>query len=258
VSGPSGFAAIPAHLFGALDPYELAVFAVLAIHQNDNHECWPSHARIADMSGCSERKVRDVLVDLRDKGVIEWQARGRDDGGKTSNLYRLIGMVPGTVRPTPRQDTPNPPAQDAEEPTHRTNPGNHEAVPSGPAQAPPTRSGPATRDAGALIGAWAKGVQTTGRAPHASQRTRFAKAARTYAENADLAALPPEQWLRAVDTAYVLGTQVEFHLLDAFLGGGGRPPRLPASCRYRIGSRGGISESARLNIDQPLATWETA
>jgi hypothetical protein len=274
MNGPSGYAAIPAHLFGVLDPYEIAVFAVLAIHQNEDHECWPSHARIADLAGMSERKVRDVLADLRDKGIIEWQARGREDGSKSSNLYRLIGMVPGTVRPTPRHGVPHPPAPRAGEPTQVTNPGKNEAVPTGPGDAHPLlplppigadeapvpvalRRGPATRDAATLIGVWARGHKAAnGKEPIAGHRTRFAKVAQQYAARNDLGAFPPEQWLRLVDTAYVLGAGCEFALLDAFHGGGGKPPRMPVSCRYRIGSRGGVSAAPRMNIDQPAATWE--
>jgi hypothetical protein len=132
------------------------------------------------------------------------------------------------------------------------------SVPSEPLAAPAKRQGPPQRTAGAVVGAWAAGAKATEQRPTASQRSRFARAAHALASEIGLDALPPEQWLRMIDTAYVLGSRMEFHLLDAWAGGGGRPPRLPEHCRYRIGSRGSIGESPRLNTDQPRAEWEAA
>jgi hypothetical protein len=45
-----------------------AIFPVIAVHQNEKGECWPSQQTIADLSGYSEKTVREGLKGLQEKG----------------------------------------------------------------------------------------------------------------------------------------------------------------------------------------------
>lgn len=210
--------------------------------------------------------LRSGIAELEEAGYLR-RTRERDKEGK-------LGGALWTLR-DPFADLPNedPPTEEnpteANPPLRNTTTRNLEdqdlAIPSETAS--PTESAdaestrrtpPEKRDAGTLIGAWVTGhVAGKNSQPHEGQRRRFAKAAREFVTGSPpLDELAPEQWLRLVDTAYVLGSHCEYAILDAFLGGNGRPPRLPASCCYRIGSRGSIAEAQARNIDQPVAPWE--
>jgi len=60
------------------------VYACLAERANDDAMCWPSQKVIADDSGVSERKVRDVLKVLQDAGFLHMEH------GRYRNTYTLI------------------------------------------------------------------------------------------------------------------------------------------------------------------------
>lgn len=71
-------------------PYELAVYAVLADHADrDRNSSFPSHATIAEIAGCSSRKVRESLTVLAEIGAVNWDRNKRSDGGFTSNTYTI-------------------------------------------------------------------------------------------------------------------------------------------------------------------------
>lgn len=71
-------------------PYELAVYAVLADHADrDRNSSFPSHATIAEIAGCSSRKVRDSLAVLAEVGAVNWDHNKRSDGGFSSNTYTI-------------------------------------------------------------------------------------------------------------------------------------------------------------------------
>ena len=52
-------------------------------------ECWPAISTIARDLKLSPSTVRRALRDLRKAGVIESEQRYRDNGGKSSLLYKL-------------------------------------------------------------------------------------------------------------------------------------------------------------------------
>jgi DNA-binding IclR family transcriptional regulator len=52
-------------------------------------EAWPSIPTLAEMAGVSPSTARRALTVLREKGLVDWVERARDDGAQTSNLYRL-------------------------------------------------------------------------------------------------------------------------------------------------------------------------
>jgi len=68
--------------------YALAVYVVLADYAGDSGECWPSVARIAEITGMTDRSVRNQLRMLKSHGLIT--AESRVDGNiQQSNLYKL-------------------------------------------------------------------------------------------------------------------------------------------------------------------------
>ena len=55
--------------------------------------CWPSIRTIAEDIGMSNSTVKRGLADLARQGFIQIEKRYRANGGKTSNLYRIIWTV---------------------------------------------------------------------------------------------------------------------------------------------------------------------
>ncbi len=85
------FVVIPTGVL-SLGPYATAVYGVLRDFADQrSHECWPSHRTIADRSGISVRKVREVLTTLRDAGWVTWNQRTVGTGSLTSNVYHVHG-----------------------------------------------------------------------------------------------------------------------------------------------------------------------
>lgn len=75
-----------------LGPYATAVYGVLRDFADQrSNECWPSHRSIAERSGISVRKVREVLTTLRAAGWVTWNQRTVGTGSLTSNVYRVHG-----------------------------------------------------------------------------------------------------------------------------------------------------------------------
>ena len=89
--GVGGFAAVPRWLIreAPLSGNALLVLIALAARENRAGECWPSHATLAAEARMSEKSVRRALDELRDAGHVSWERRHREDGGKTSNFYRV-------------------------------------------------------------------------------------------------------------------------------------------------------------------------
>lgn len=52
--------------------------------------CWPSVKTIAEDVGMSKSTVKRGVADLAKQGFIQVENRYRENGGKTSNLYRII------------------------------------------------------------------------------------------------------------------------------------------------------------------------
>jgi DNA-binding MarR family transcriptional regulator len=97
-----------------LDPFEFRVYLHLCRRANDEQRAWPSQASIAETCVMSERKVRDVLATLEERGWIGREEQRRSDGSRTTDLVTVIGLeasnrhhVPGVgqdvpVLPAPR------------------------------------------------------------------------------------------------------------------------------------------------------------
>lgn len=83
------FAIIPHALFGKGSARELAVYGALALHADENGQCWPSAGRLAELVGVSVPTVHKALDRLVELGAVTRVVRRRPDGGQTSNLYVL-------------------------------------------------------------------------------------------------------------------------------------------------------------------------
>lgn len=73
------------------DPYELSVYVYLRKHADHaTGTCFPSIATLEKETKISEKKIRLILKDLKKKKLITIQNRTLGNGGKTSNIYRLL------------------------------------------------------------------------------------------------------------------------------------------------------------------------
>ncbi len=66
------------------------VYRYLLDRANKNGECWPSINKIAGDIKLSPATVRRAVKDLRKAGLIETKQRYREQGGKSSLLYRML------------------------------------------------------------------------------------------------------------------------------------------------------------------------
>lgn len=79
-----------------IGPYGIAVYAVLARFANDDSECWPGHAAIAERTGMSARQVGREVAKLEAMRVIAVTARyDPETKVHSSNLYTLLDIVGG-------------------------------------------------------------------------------------------------------------------------------------------------------------------
>lgn len=101
-TNPAGYASIPRWVLYRDDISEHAKMAYLCLSSfiGADEAAWPSVATLARMAAVSESTMRRALSDLRDAGLVEWSGRVREDGGQTSNLYRI------NVNPPSQPDTP--------------------------------------------------------------------------------------------------------------------------------------------------------
>lgn len=73
------------------NPYELSVYVYLKKHADRaTGTCYPSIATLEKETKISEKKIRLILKDLKDKKLITIQNRTLVNGGKTSNIYKLL------------------------------------------------------------------------------------------------------------------------------------------------------------------------
>lgn len=102
-------------------PSKLVAVALVA-HAGEGAATWVSVATLARETSLSVRRVRDAIRDLERRGTIVTESRTTPEGGRASNLYRvLIGPAdaaappadaagpPGTTCRTPRQESTRPP-----------------------------------------------------------------------------------------------------------------------------------------------------
>lgn len=65
------------------------VYRYLLDRANKDGECWPSVNKIAGDIKLSPATVRRAIKDLKKAGLIETEQRYREQGGKSSLLYRI-------------------------------------------------------------------------------------------------------------------------------------------------------------------------
>ena len=123
------FCIIPARALGDknLARNDIMVLNALGLFGDRNGWCWPSLVRIAEMIGAHKVSVSKSVSKLVECGYVESRPRYREDGGQTSNEYRILFDAPtsqatfdlgtgeeddGTplaATPTPLSETANPP-----------------------------------------------------------------------------------------------------------------------------------------------------
>ena len=67
----------------------VAVYIYLADRTNENNECWPAIPTIAADLKYSPSTVRRGIRDLKKAGLLETEQQYRNNGGKSSLLFRL-------------------------------------------------------------------------------------------------------------------------------------------------------------------------
>ena len=67
-----------------------AVYMYLKDRADKDGTCWPSIRTISRELGLSRATVCRALDDLCKAGLISREQRWRENGGKTSNLYKLL------------------------------------------------------------------------------------------------------------------------------------------------------------------------
>lgn len=75
------------------DPSAKLLLIKIADQANDDGICWPSRRTMGRDCGLTPKSISRLIHVLVENGVIEVEARTRPDGGKGSNLYRLL--LPG-------------------------------------------------------------------------------------------------------------------------------------------------------------------
>jgi DNA-binding MarR family transcriptional regulator len=75
-----------------LDPYQFRVWGHLCRRANKLGHAWGSQSDIMRVTGIGERKVREVLKSLEQRGWLQRQKRRRQDGSRTSDLVVLKGI----------------------------------------------------------------------------------------------------------------------------------------------------------------------
>lgn len=67
----------------------VSVYTYLSDRANKDGECWPAIPTIARELKLSQSTVRRALRDLRNAGLITTEQRLRDNGGKSSLLFKI-------------------------------------------------------------------------------------------------------------------------------------------------------------------------
>lgn len=104
----------------AVGPFGIAVYCALARLAGSEGACWPSHATLASMTGCSVSSVQRALSALERRGVISHERRETSRGGETSCMYTLHTLGPTDRPPRSERPTPSVPQTDKEDTTTHT------------------------------------------------------------------------------------------------------------------------------------------
>ncbi|WP_435104904.1 helix-turn-helix domain-containing protein [Arhodomonas sp. AD133] len=103
-----GFCMVPSLLLKAqlrlgLSAQELNVMLHLMDHWwRADSRPWPSQATLAQRMNIQPRQVRRILNRLRAAGLVDWEARYKEDKGRLSNAYDLSGLVKKLKKLGPR------------------------------------------------------------------------------------------------------------------------------------------------------------
>lgn len=80
------------HLYKTDLPHRaISVYIYLADRANKAGICWPAIPTIARDLKLSESTTRRALQDLKKAGLLQKELRFRENGGCSSNLYRMMG-----------------------------------------------------------------------------------------------------------------------------------------------------------------------
>lgn len=125
-----GFAAMQTALVrdGSIPPNEKTVMLILLSYARQDQVCWPSHKTLAGHLGSSTDTVKRALVKLRERGLIEWTNRTREDGGATSCEYRILTSEDTRVPPPQCKPALPPPCEIAPPPHAAVHHQEEEAV----------------------------------------------------------------------------------------------------------------------------------
>lgn len=93
------FRLVPDWIYDELTPTELAVFLALSRFADQRGACYPSYARLAEVSRLSVATVKRALLTMRRAGIVSSTSRRRADGGQTSSLYHLHLSRPLELEP---------------------------------------------------------------------------------------------------------------------------------------------------------------
>lgn len=96
-----------------LPPIAQHVLMLLAAHADDRGQCWPSQATLCEISGLSERSVRNGISALEKAGLVTREKRRRADGSRLSDLLTLNLNRHVVPVDTNRQEVPAQPASGA-------------------------------------------------------------------------------------------------------------------------------------------------
>ena len=66
-----------------------AVYMYLKDRADRDSKCWPAIQTIAKELGLSSSTVKRALDELCQSGLLTKETRWRENGGRTSNLYRI-------------------------------------------------------------------------------------------------------------------------------------------------------------------------
>lgn len=81
------------HALG-LDPVDINLLLQILKHWWHADEApFPSQKTLARSMNVHVSTVKRHLADLRDAGLISWEARNRADGGRASNRYDFSGLI---------------------------------------------------------------------------------------------------------------------------------------------------------------------
>jgi hypothetical protein len=88
------YARVPLSAMRALDP-KTRVFIAICYYTDEEGEAYPAHKKISEKTGLDRRTVRKSIDLLKREGLLEQQHQYRDNDGKSSNLYTVIGLKDG-------------------------------------------------------------------------------------------------------------------------------------------------------------------